>query len=200
MTGRRSRLEPSPSLALLARGTPGRRSSPENRERGALAGLSPGDWRASAPDSPRVPTWEVVEITPERVEMRDSRTGGTVPMDREAVEAGLAIGRYSTNLTDFEWVSVYQVGRWGGDLDVDESGTRRTGRPYVSIVAYGDDGRTYGRSYRFVDPESRALGLWKEDRLLDGFPDGVVERLDERVRAALDADGSAVTERGVAEA
>lgn len=156
--------------------------------------------RERAGDSPRLATWEVVEITPEHVTGRDLDTGETVTMDREAVEKGLAVGRYSTNLTDFEWISVYQVGRWANyDEDDRESGTRYTGRPYVSVVAYGDNGRKYGRRYRFVSPESKKLYLWKEDKPLGGFRDEVADRLDRRVRDALEAEGYAVTETEVTE-
>ncbi|WP_435194763.1 hypothetical protein [Natronomonas sp. EA1] len=146
--------------------------------------------------SPTLDTWEVVEITPERVVGRDIETGDTVTWDRETVEKGLAIGRYSTNLTDFEWVSVYQVGRWD-DYDPEEgdAGTRHAEQPYVSVVAYGDNGRKYGRRYRFAEPEAGELYLWREDRPFGGFDETVVERLDERVREALEAEGYTVVER-----
>lgn len=144
--------------------------------------------------SPRLATWEVEEITPDHVTGRDLGTGERVKMDREEVEKGLAVGRYSTNLTDFEWLSVYQVGRWAEYDEDDDSGTRYTGRPYVSVVAYGDNGRTYGRRYRFVAPESNELALWKEDKPRGGFSEEVADRLDRRVREALEVDGYAVTD------
>lgn len=142
---------------------------------------------------PTLDTWEVIEITPELVVGRDIDTGEEVAWDRAQVETGLAIGEYSTNLTDFEWISVYQVGDWDDyDPDEEDSGTRYTGRPYVSVVAYGDNGLKYGRRYRFVEPESTELTLWKADRPLRGFPEEVEARLDERVRAALESDGYVV--------
>ncbi|MFC7155011.1 hypothetical protein ACFQPA_06025 [Halomarina halobia] len=152
-------------------------------------------------ESPTLETWEVVDITPEITVGRDIDTGEGVTWPREEVEKGLAIGRYSTNLTDFEWVSVYQVGRWGDyDPEGEGSGTRYTGRPYVSVVAYGDNGLKYGRRYRFVDPGSNEIYLWKADEPRGGFSEEVAERLDRRVREALKAEGYAVTERRATEA
>lgn len=140
-------------------------------------------------DSPVLDTWEVVDVTSERVVGRDLDTGERVEWSREEVEKGLAIGRYSTNLTDFEWVSVYQVGSWD-EYDPDEdSGSRYTGRPYVAVVAYGDNGLKYGRRYRLVEPDSSDVVLWKQDVPRGGFSDEVAERLDERVRQALRAEG-----------
>lgn len=141
-------------------------------------------------------TWEVTEITPTRVRGRSVETDEEVEWVRGEVENGLATGRYSTNLTDFEWISVYQVGQWD-DYQPDEegSGTRYVGRPYVSVVAYGDNGLKYGRRYRFVEPESNELYLWKEDKPRGGFPDEVAERLDQRVRRALETEGYTVVGR-----
>ncbi|WP_435064910.1 hypothetical protein [Halobaculum sp. EA56] len=150
-------------------------------------------------DAPTLDTWEVTEITPETVVARDLDTDEAVTMDRETVERRLATGEYSTNLTDFEWVSVYQVGDWDEydpEGDRDDADTRYTGRPYVSVVAYGDNGLKYGRRYRFVEPDSTEVYLWKEDRPLRGFDGDVEDLLDRRIRAALEADGYAVVERG----
>lgn len=79
------------------------------------------------------------------------------------------------------------------------SGYRYTGHPYVSVVAYGDNGLKYGRRYRFVDRESNALELWKEDEPRDGFSDAVTARLDQRVRDALEAEGYTVIAQEVVE-
>lgn len=148
-------------------------------------------------NSPTLDTWEVVEIGSDVVVGRDIGSGEDVTWGREEVEKGLAIGTYSTNLTDFETVSVYEVGRWR-DYDEDDptggGGYTYTGRPYVSVVAYGDNGLKYGRRYRFVDADAGAVELWKEDRPANGFADGVRDRLDDRVREALEADGYTLAE------
>lgn len=150
--------------------------------------------------SPTLDTWEVVDVTPDSVVGRDIDTGEEVTLAREEVEKGLAVGKYSTNLTDFEWVSVYQVGEWAEyDPEDEDSGTQYTGRPYVSVVAYGDNGLKYGRRYRFVAPESNELSLRKADEPRGGFSEAVAERLDQRVHAALEADGYFVAEPEVAQ-
>jgi hypothetical protein len=139
-------------------------------------------------------TWKITEITSTSVKGEDVETGEPREWLRGDVENGLALGRYSTNLTDFEWISVYQVGSWD-EYDPDkQSGTRYTGRPYVSVVAYGDNGLKYGRRYRFVDPSSNELILWKEDKPRGGFKQEVAEHLDQRVREALQAEGYVVAE------
>lgn len=146
-------------------------------------------------ESPTLKTWEVTEITPDTVVGRDLDDGDEMTWEREDIEKGLAIGRYSTNVTDFERVSVYQAGSWADhDPDADDSGTRYTGQPYVSVVAYGDNGRKYGRRYRFVEPESDELELWKEDEPRNGFSEDVAERLDRHVRDALEAEGYTLSE------
>lgn len=145
-------------------------------------------------ESPRLATWEVMEITPEEVVATHVTSGEEVTMARDEVERGLAVGRYSTNLTDFEWISVYQVGRWADYEDGADTGTQYTGRPYVSVVAYGDNGRKYGRRYRFTEPDSSELVLWKEDRPARGFTPEVAARLDERVRSALRGEGYTIRE------
>jgi len=145
-------------------------------------------------------TWEVTSITPERVVGTDLESGAEREWDREALERGLLIGEYSTNLTDFEEISVVQIGRWGDDDGGDEgdgeagSGYRYDGRPYVTVVAYGDNGRKYARRYRFVDDGGGTLELWTQDPAVERFPDEVAARLDERVRAELEADGYEVRE------
>lgn len=143
-------------------------------------------------DSPTLDTWEVTEITPEHVVGRHIDTGEETTWDRTHVEKGLAVGRYSTNLTDFEWISVYQAGSWD-DYDPDtDTGSLYAGRPYVSVVAYGDNGLRYGRRYRFVSPDSNELVRWKEDRPLRGFEESVAARFDRRIREALEAEGYTV--------
>lgn len=148
-----------------------------------------------SPSAPTLATWEVVDITPEIVVGREIETGEETTWDREEIERGLALGTYSTELTDFEWLSVYQVGRWRDyDGEDDGSGLRYRGRPYVSVVAYGDNGLKYGRRYRFVAPQSDAVYLWKQDEPAGGLPDGIERRLDERVTEAIEAEGYEVVD------
>lgn len=146
--------------------------------------------------APAVDTWVVVEITPDTVTGRHLETGEETTWPRPDVEKKLAVGTYSTDLTDFERVSVYQVGRHEDhDPDADDADLRYRGRPYVSVVAYGDNGRKYGRRYRFADPEANTLFLWKQDEPAGGFTPDVEARLDRRVTAALAAEGYRVVDR-----
>lgn len=141
-------------------------------------------------DSPILDTWEVIDITPESVVGRSLASGEEIAWDREEIETGLAVGTYSTNLTDFEWVSVYQVGSWQDyDEEAEGTGLRYAGRPYVSVVAYGDNGLKYGRRYRFVEPGSTELYLWKQDEPAGGFREEIEKRLDDRVGHALESEG-----------
>lgn len=144
--------------------------------------------------SPTIATWEVVDISPEQVVGRDIETGEEAKWDRETIEQGLVVGTYSTNLTDFERLSVHEVGQ-RGDQDEDSGGGHRyIGPPYVAVVAYGDNGLKYGRRYRFADEPSSILELWTQDEPVEQLGEEVRARLDQRVRAALEADGYEVAE------
>ncbi|QIO25107.1 hypothetical protein [Haloarcula sp. JP-L23] len=146
--------------------------------------------------SPTLDTWEIREIDEETVVGEDIETRDRMTWDREEVERGLAVGKFSTNLTDFETVSVIQTGRWEDyDRDGDEAGYRYTGRPYVMVVAYGDNGLKYSRRYQFVDDEERTLELWTQDASIEQFADEIAARFDERIHEALEADGYDLAEK-----
>lgn len=146
-------------------------------------------------EAPTVRTWTVETIAPDRVVGRDRATDEPTEWDRGALEHGLAVGTYSTNLTDFERLSVHEVGRRdGGEPGDDASPFRHTGQPYVAVVAYGDNGLKYGRRYRFVEDSSATLALWTQDEPVEHLASAVAERLDQRVHEALEADGYAVAE------
>jgi hypothetical protein len=146
-------------------------------------------------ESSGLDTWEVLDVTPALVVGRDTATGYRREFEREDVEVRLCVGRYSTNLTDFENVSVYQVGDWEtaettrGAIDA-----QYTGSPHVSVVAYGDNGLKYGRWYGFVEPYSTELALWMVDDPRGTFDEEVAHRLDERIRTALEAEGYTIVE------
>jgi hypothetical protein len=143
----------------------------------------------------RLSTWEVTEITPTEVRGRDVRSGVDRHWDREKLERGLVLGRFSTNLTDFERIGVLRIGRWSDHQGTHDVTARRyDGRPYVTVVAYGDNGERYGRRYRFVEGDDGLLELWTEDPAIGRFGEDVRARLDERVRTELAADGYDVRE------
>jgi hypothetical protein len=139
--------------------------------------------------SPRIDEWRVTEITAERVVGEDTKTGEEREWDRETLERGLVIGNYATNLTDFELVTAYPVGSWEdyGTEEGDEYAYH--GRPYLTVVAYGDNGEKYGRRYRFVeDGNDTDLELWEEDMKTERIGDEMRARLDEVVESALESD------------
>jgi hypothetical protein len=143
--------------------------------------------------SPRIREWEVTEITPERVVGADTKSGESREWDRETLERGLVVGSYATNLADFALVTCYPVGSWD-DFEVDDGDDYAYhGRPYVTVVAYGDNGQKYGRRYRFVeDGNATDLELWDEDVKTRTIPAAARERLDAVVHDALTADGYVV--------
>ena len=143
--------------------------------------------------SPRIAEWEVTEITPDSVVGEDVDTGERREWDREVLERGLVVGNYATNLSGFETVVVHPVGSWETH---DDHGFEYHGVPYLTVVAYGNNGESYGLRYRF-----REEGNERDVELRER--DGSVERLDQdhrtllesTVREALEADGYVVHER-----
>lgn len=152
--------------------------------------------------SPRIDEWEVTEITPDRVVGVDVRTGESRAWDRRGLETGLIVGRYATSLAAFATVTVHRVGSWTDDggptptptpTPTPAVGDRR--EPYLTVVVYGDNGRTYGRRYRFVEPgNDRDVAPRDEDAAVARLDGDLRARLDEVVRAALVDDGYVVRE------
>jgi hypothetical protein len=140
--------------------------------------------------SPRIAEWRVTEITADRVVGEETKTGDRREWDRETLERGLVIGNYATNLTDFELVTAYPVGSWAdyGSDEGDEYAYH--GRPYLTVVAYGDNGEKYGRRYRFVeDGNDTDVELWEADVKTERIDKALQARLDEVVESALESDG-----------
>lgn len=128
-------------------------------------------------------TWVVESISPETVTVRDLATDEPERWDREECEENLATGVVSTNLTDFERVSVVQSGPWDDDGD---------GDPHVTVTAYGNDGRKFSRTYRFVDTEIDALEYWHQDRSIETFDENLAAHFERRIEQALAEDGYSV--------
>jgi hypothetical protein len=144
--------------------------------------------------SPRIAEWRVTEITPTRVVGEHTGSGDRREFDRARLERGLVVGNYATNLSAFARVAVHAVGSWDAyDPDADETGVIYRGRPYVTVVAYGNNGRKYGLRYRYVeDGNDRDVTLWKEDAPVDALDDELRRRLFTAVESALTAEGFAV--------
>lgn len=103
------------------------------------------EYRERTGESTPLQSWTVTDVTPERVRADGEDGGESREWSRTGVERGLAVGTYSTGLTDFERVSTLEVGGRGDD------------EPYVTVIAYGDNGLKYGRGYRFDDRVRAAL-------------------------------------------
>lgn len=148
---------------------------------------------ASDIEATLVDEWRVTDITPDRVVGEHVRTGERREWDRAELERGLVLGNYSTNLTDFELVTVHRVGSWA-EYDPEASGgLAYRGRPYVTVVAYGDNGLKYGRRYAFAaEGDDATLELAAEDAAVERLDARVRTRFDEVVRDALSDDGYVV--------
>lgn len=145
--------------------------------------------------SPRIAEWEVTEITPERVVGEHVESGERKEWERATLERGLVGGNYATNLSEFETVAVHRVGSWS-DHDDRDDGRGYHGRPYVTVVVYGNNGEDYGRRYRFVeDGNETDVELREQDVSVERLPDELRERFDEVVRETLEAEEYVVHER-----
>ncbi|MEM4782651.1 MAG: hypothetical protein QXG03_13960 [Halalkalicoccus sp.] len=129
-------------------------------------------------------TWVVEEITPETVTVRDITTDEPEQWDRADCEESLATGVVSTNLTDFERVSVVRT----EPHDTEELADRT---PHVTVTAYGNDGRKFTRTYR-LDPETDSLEHWHQDRSIETFDDTLASAFERRVEETLEEDGYAI--------
>jgi hypothetical protein len=171
--------------------------------RAAYYGVRVGDRVKDADadvESVRIDEWEVREITPERVVGEHVRSGEVREWGRRELETGLVVGSYATNLSAFELVTAIPVGSWDdAEADADADDGLYHGRPYVTVVAYGNNGRKYGRRYwRGPRGAESRLEPWNEDLAARELPAALRARLDERVRTALAADGYEVPEWSIA--
>lgn len=139
--------------------------------------------------SPRIREWEVTEITPERVRGTDTRTGVEREWNRKRLETGLVHGNYATNLSSFETVAVHRVGSWADHRDT-EHGRGYHGVPYVTVIAYGNNGEDYGCRYRFLrEGDESHVSLRERDLDSERLAPALRTALDEAVRVALEDDG-----------
>lgn len=144
--------------------------------------------------SPRIDEWVVTDITPTEVVGDHATTGEPRTFDREAVERGLVIGRYATDLSAFPRVAVHAVGSWDSyDPEADGTDVAYRGRPYVTVVAHGNNGRTYGLRYRYTDDDADApVTRWEADVPVEALDDALRSRLTTAVETALGDAGHRV--------
>jgi hypothetical protein len=151
--------------------------------------------------SPGIDEWTVTEISPDRLVGEHVRTGERREFDRERVERGLVVGNYATNLTTFVRVATHAVGRPADEVvgdGADDAGhgviegadATDRGRPHVTVVAYGDNGRKYGLRYRYVGGgDGERLTPWDESPPTRALDADRRAELFAAVEAALRADG-----------
>lgn len=134
--------------------------------------------------------WQIAKIEPDRVIGIDRETSDRRTWKRETLERQLVTGGLSTNLTDFERVSVTRTDGWEDDEEDGPSAEQ------VVAVAYGNDGQKFTQTYRIVDDDSagaeRRLTLSNSDAKLDNFEDDIRERFSQAIELALRSEGYAV--------
>ncbi|XVH33044.1 hypothetical protein ACNS7O_04735 [Haloferacaceae archaeon DSL9] len=134
-------------------------------------------------ESPTLSKWRIEEIGPETVVGTDLDDGDRTEWNREKLETQLAIGTNSVDLSSFERVSIARSEGWG------DSGPHS--EPHLTVVVYGNDGRTFHRTYG-VDDETRQPEQWYQDHIVDEFDSAVRERFEEAIELALRNDGYTV--------
>ncbi|WP_254528073.1 hypothetical protein [Natrinema gelatinilyticum] len=141
-------------------------------------------------ESESLAKWSIDTIGPETVIGTDRETGQRREWDRESLEQKLAIGGFSTELTDFERVTVS-----GG---AGASKPEGRGSDEISVTVYGNDSRKFTETYRRADTdadavaEERRLELTESDERVERFDPALRERFDQVVELALRNEGYAV--------
>lgn len=128
------------------------------------------------PISPTLREWRVERIGGTTVTLVDERTDERQTWTRSRIERRLATGAMSTTLGAVERTRVRE---W----------SRPAGRQYLTVLADGDDGRTYVRRYRSADREGRVLEPFTRDPGERWLTAAGRASLDEAVATALTAAG-----------
>ena len=165
------------------------------RRRPVYFGVRVGDHIKDADrdvESAHITEWEVVEITSDSVVGVNQKTGERQEWERRELERALVLQRYATNLSDFATVVVHAIGSWEVYERATEAGESRR-EPYVTVIAYGNNGEKYGRRYRFTETGSDTdLELWEEDLSIERLSPELRTKLDETIHQALEEDGYTV--------
>lgn len=139
-------------------------------------------------ESASLKKWRIAEIGSHTVRGVDLDSGESREWDRKTLETRLGVGEYSTDLTDFERVSVTQAGGWD---EYEESDREK--EPYVMAIVYGNNGRKFTQTYRFVEPgEERLLELARRDRKTEEFDEDLRARFEKATELALRSEGFAL--------
>lgn len=147
-----------------------------------------GDVRSETPgdlESASLEKWTVESIGAETVVGTNRTTGDRREWEREELERKLASGGLSTNLSGFERANVA-----GAEND---SPTEKSRNGSITVAVYGDDGRTFTRTYRPDEAgDGRNLELVGPDERTDNFDPELRAEFDRTVAEALEAEGYAV--------
>ena len=136
-------------------------------------------------ESASLEKWTVESIGAETVVGTDRKTGERREWSREELERKLASGGLSTNLTGFERVHVVGT-ETAGPAEESE-------RDSITVAVYGDDGRTFTRTYRpDADGDGRNLELVDPDERVENFDPELRAEFDRTVAGALEDEGYAV--------
>lgn len=126
-------------------------------------------------------TWVVDRVDETTVRAVDAESGEEQTWERAWVERRLSTGGMSTNLGGVEWVRLRE---W----------PHPTGGTYLTVLAHGDNGRTYVRRYRPVDDERRVVELWTDDPEARWLTEAGRATLDHEVATAIAATGVTLRE------
>lgn len=133
--------------------------------------------------------WTIETIGPKTIIGTDRETGDRREWERESLEHKLAIGGLSTNLTDFERVTV-------GKSNTSNPERQRSDKESVPVTVYGNDSRKFTQTYRLITDDTvdaeRRLELMETDERVERFETDLRERFDQAVGLALRNEGYAV--------
>ena len=131
--------------------------------------------------------WTIEAIGTDTVIGTDQKSGDRREWDRRSLEKQLVTGGLSTNLTDFERVSVTQT---DGQNDSEGDGP---GESTVTAVVYGNDGQKFTLTYRLADGDGdRQLEPASADKQVEKFDDELKERFARAVELGLRSEEYAV--------
>lgn len=139
-------------------------------------------------ESPSLRKWTIERIGPTTVVGTDQQSGERHEWERESLEKQLAIGRVSTDLTEFDRVNVIA----GAETSNHEE---QTGEKSLTVVLYGNDGQQFTQTYRILDEEAggdaRHVELLEPEKHVETFAPDLQERFEQAVEHALRNEGYA---------
>lgn len=139
-------------------------------------------------EAPSLTKWTIETIGRETVVGTDQETGEPHEWDRKSLEKKLAIGEFSTNLRDFDRVSV-------AGATTTSNHDERLDEDTITVVLHGNDGQKFTQTYRLVDADSggneRRVELTESDERLETIDSDLQMRFRRAVEQALRDEGYA---------